>query len=211
MKIAEELVKLAGELEKRGLHKIADDLDRLLDEILAQDGGVDLVSQEPEAVGGSGPLMPSEMAANDGAMMADAPAMADVLPEAPMVPEKPAMTPEQEKDRMLKRVYRRVMAGCEEQQFFKTIPALMRDSQMKKISPAELHSTFKLQAKRLIQCAAEQLNKLTGRHELDLSEHDKMGVIRKMGLEILDRCGCGQLKYDFVAAMAEYKNEGHAL
>lgn len=210
MKIAEQMVKIASELEKRGLHKIADELDSLLDEILAMENPVDLHSQEPDAAGGSGPLPPSSMAADDG-MLADAP-LAEELPVTPPVePAKPALTPEQEKDRMVKRIARKVMATCEEQQFFKDIPRMLRESQMKKVSPSELHGTFKLQAKRLIQCAAELMNKLLARNNIELSEHEKFGLIRKMGLEVLDRCGCGQLKYDFVSAIAEYKGEGHTL
>jgi hypothetical protein len=210
MKIAEQMVKIASELEKRGLRKVADELDTLLDEILAMDKSTDLHGQEPEAVGGSGPLPPSSMAADDG-MLAAAPMASEVAPVEPVAPPKPALTPEQEKDRLVKRIARKVMATCEEQQFFKDIPRMLRETQMKKLSPAELHSTFKLQAKRLIQCAAELMNRLLERNHVELSEHEKFGLIRKLGLEALDRCGCGTFKYDFVSAMAEYKSEGHTL
>lgn len=208
MKISDKIAQLASQLEERGLTKLADELDTLLDEILSSESSTDLFSQEPDAAGGSGPLMPSSMAADDGLMDEMG---SDLISEAPAPAPKPALTPEQEKERMVKRISKKVMSVCEEQQFFRDIPRLMKEVQVKKLSNTELHNTFKLQSKRMIQCAAELMNKLCERNHVELTEHEKFGMIRKMGLELLDRCGCGQLKYDFVSAMAEYKNEGHTL
>lgn len=213
MTIANKIAKIASDLEKRGLIKQADELDRLLDELLGAGGqATDMTGHEPDAAGGTGPLPPAEMAADDGVLDlgADMDAgLAGLSAPVEEAPSKPELTPEQLKDRTVRGIVRKVSKHCEALDLFREIPRLMKEVKLRKESDQNVHNAFKLQAKRYVQCALEMMNKLCDKYHIDLSDHEKFGLIRKMGLEALDRSGVGVLKYDFVSALAEYKGEGH--
>ncbi len=230
MKILSELVRIASELEQKGLFEQADDLDAVI---------ANLTDSERSG-GGEGHLMPSSLAADDQDLLSqtlktevDGDPVTDEMgtedfwntnattqqgyaqteedlfrdtvlpPETAVPPKAPPLSPEKIRANKVKRLARKVSDFMDTQRIFSDVPPPPRNSK-RPVKMQDYHRDFVLQSMRFLTIADERLELEAKKLSLDLSDYEKNNMLRDIGFSALERSGHSKYKFDFNVAVGEW-------